>query len=617
MTPFDQKIHELIDLIYETALEPEHWPELLNGVAELADGACDEGGDASLLERRSSTSISHTLKQLPANLHEPASAADSRTMLNQVLSRHFVRALNVARRLSELEEHSRVVGSFLDRLPVALVLVNGDGEIIECNQQAKNIFEQDLPLTNRQGRLQVKDWRQGKALSAALRKIVSQRDYGDDQVAFVIKAKREADDLVVALSPLWQQHAALSPAVAIFVSQRKSQHISLPASVTNLYGFTDKETKVAELLIHGYNVAEIADMNNVSEHTVRSQIKSLLGKTDSRRQTELVSLLLTGPGSMMGMGASVEAADNSRMHQRAPSDCRRVELQDGRILAYQEYGDPDGAPLLFFHSALGSRLELAFNGHEKAVQRGFRIIAPDRPGFGESCARDDHSFCHWADDVKQLADHLELDKFCIAGYAIGGLFALACAQAMPDRVSQLSLIGSGVTLQSKADFEHTTPLYRMNLKLARDLPAVHRMLVSITRKSVLQNPERFFNLLASRLGQADADTFANPVFRKQYYAAITECARQGPDAHAHEVQMLMQPWGFDPRDTKTPCHLWHGKQDVHVPFITGQRLAQQLPFVSEHYLDDEGHFLFYHHWGSILDAVTSEGGCCGLERESD
>jgi hypothetical protein len=36
-----------------------------------------------------------------------------------------------------------------------------------------------------------------------------------------------------------------------------------------------------------------------------------------------------------------------------------VSLPDGRELAYEEYGDPDGDPVLSFHGGLSSRLDAA------------------------------------------------------------------------------------------------------------------------------------------------------------------------------------------------------------------------------------------------------------------
>ena len=60
-----------------------------------------------------------------------------------------------------------------------------------------------------------------------------------------------------------------------------------------------------------------------------------------------------------------------------------LRLASSRILAWSEFGCPDGLPVLFFHSNGSSRLEASLF-HEQAKQSGLRLIAVDRPGIGKS-----------------------------------------------------------------------------------------------------------------------------------------------------------------------------------------------------------------------------------------
>jgi pimeloyl-ACP methyl ester carboxylesterase len=59
-----------------------------------------------------------------------------------------------------------------------------------------------------------------------------------------------------------------------------------------------------------------------------------------------------------------------------------VELRDGRVLGYDEWGPGDGFPILGF---LGTPLSrLAHLGHEAPDAAGVRLILVDRPGYGLS-----------------------------------------------------------------------------------------------------------------------------------------------------------------------------------------------------------------------------------------
>ncbi len=61
------------------------------------------------------------------------------------------------------------------------------------------------------------------------------------------------------------------------------------------YRFTEAETEVANGLLTGYSQEEIAAFRGVKIGTVRDQVKSILGKTGTTRQGELIALLLSLP----------------------------------------------------------------------------------------------------------------------------------------------------------------------------------------------------------------------------------------------------------------------------------------------------------------------------------
>ena len=60
-----------------------------------------------------------------------------------------------------------------------------------------------------------------------------------------------------------------------------------------LYKLTPAEAEVLRLLVDGHATDELAEMRNVSLHTVRTQIKSVLAKTGTRKRPDLVRLALT------------------------------------------------------------------------------------------------------------------------------------------------------------------------------------------------------------------------------------------------------------------------------------------------------------------------------------
>ena len=89
------------------------------------------------------------------------------------------------------------------------------------------------------------------------------------------------------------------PAVAVLFSDPDQAPVAPAALLHQLYGLTAAEARLAVDLCAGDDLREIAARNGLSIATVRTHLKHLLAKTGTRRQGELVSLLLRGPLSLI------------------------------------------------------------------------------------------------------------------------------------------------------------------------------------------------------------------------------------------------------------------------------------------------------------------------------
>jgi len=65
-----------------------------------------------------------------------------------------------------------------------------------------------------------------------------------------------------------------------------------------LYDLTPAEAEILRLLAEGRSLEEVAQQRGITMNTVRSQLKQVFAKTDTRRQGELVRLVLTGVASL-------------------------------------------------------------------------------------------------------------------------------------------------------------------------------------------------------------------------------------------------------------------------------------------------------------------------------
>src|SRR4051794_22849903 len=121
-----------------------------------------------------------------------------------------------------------------------------------------------------------------------------------------------------------------------------------------------------------------------------------------------------------------------------------MRLRDGRTLAYAEYGDPIGTPVIYLHGTPASRL-LYWAANMPAA--GIRLISIDRPGYGRSDFHTNWEILDWPADVAQLVDALAIEHFAVMGISGGGPYAAACAFGLPTRVTSATLICSPAPLQ--------------------------------------------------------------------------------------------------------------------------------------------------------------------------
>lgn len=104
-------------------------------------------------------------------------------------------------------------------------------------------------------------------------------------------------------------------------------------------------------------------------------------------------------------------------------------------VGYDEAGA--GEPVLWLHGYPLDRTLWAPQLADPAP--GFRYLAPDHPGFGESARLAPATLDAWADWAIAFLDALAIDRAVIGGLSMGGYLALAIWRRHPARVRALIL----------------------------------------------------------------------------------------------------------------------------------------------------------------------------------
>jgi pimeloyl-ACP methyl ester carboxylesterase len=285
-----------------------------------------------------------------------------------------------------------------------------------------------------------------------------------------------------------------------------------------------------------------------------------------------------------------------------------IYLPDGGVVAFEEYGDANGEPVIFCHGWPSSRT-MARLTDEPARELGIRIISPDRPGISGSSLQPNRTLADWPCVLERLADHVGVDKFRMLAISGGAPYAYAAAVALPQRVRAIAVVAGAPPIAELSSAEGLLPLYRWMLALYRTRPQLLRRMFHLARPVLsVRPPVRFRPLLLKLLVLRPCD--AESLRDSAAFEAIFESQRRAWRASAEGViadaQIYAQPWGFSIEEVRVPVRLWHGKQDRAFSTRLIEEIAKRLPNCKASFVENAGHYsLPIRHMRAILEDLAS------------
>jgi pimeloyl-ACP methyl ester carboxylesterase len=250
----------------------------------------------------------------------------------------------------------------------------------------------------------------------------------------------------------------------------------------------------------------------------------------------------------------------------------------GQVLNYLDAGS--GPAILFVHGLLGS------NRHwvrliDQLTSAGHRVVAPDLFGHGGSAKpMGDYSLGAHAATLRDLLDHLRLDRVTLVGHSLGGGIAMQFWYLFPERVQRLVLVSSG---------------------------GLGRQVSPLLRAAVLPGSEWVLPVIASRWLTAKVDVAGRALSRigwrprpqldeawrgfaslgdadsRRAFLATTRCVMDigGQTVSAHD---------FLPTTTPVPTMLVWGTRDRIIPVDHGVATAKLIEGSRLELFENAGHF---------------------------
>lgn len=284
------------------------------------------------------------------------------------------------------------------------------------------------------------------------------------------------------------------------------------------------------------------------------------------------------------------------------NDTSIMDLPDGRELAWLELGDPGGKPVIGFHGTPGSRYQLVLD--EAPVRSaGVRLISVDRPGYGHSTFQPNRRLVDWPDDVARLADHLDIDQFCVIGLSGGGPHSLACAALLPERVSVAGVISGIGSLSAPGDEEGMMPINVLLSRVARRWSKPLDVLFGGVVFAQRRWPERLLESMRKQVAAPDAEILGRPEVRDWFIRDVRRPAATAGRASAQDFALFSRDWGFRLQDIKVPVHFWQGDTDRNVPPEHARRMAAEVPGAVLHEVPGGGHLMVIDQIEQILTTL--------------
>jgi DNA-binding CsgD family transcriptional regulator/PAS domain-containing protein len=212
-----------------------------------------------------------------------------------LLMPHLQNALRIRHALGFAENRAHSAEAMLNASSTASILLDGAARVIHMNDAAQQMVAASDGLFVRVDVIAPTESSRRAEFSALVHACTS-GELGQAGGALSLGRSMQRRPIQVLVTPVrvMDKHRASVRVLILATDPERTVHFP-DAILRQTYGLTPAETEIANALLTGFSLEEIAQLRKVSIGTVRSQMKGLMGKTDTQRQGDLIRLLSTLP----------------------------------------------------------------------------------------------------------------------------------------------------------------------------------------------------------------------------------------------------------------------------------------------------------------------------------
>ena len=288
-----------------------------------------------------------------------------------------------------------------------------------------------------------------------------------------------------------------------------------------------------------------------------------------------------------------------------------VELGNGEKYAYIEKGEGDKVVLLIHGNNASS---IHYEPLYREFPEGYRVIAPDLRGFGDSSYNKPFDTIHQiADDVVLFMKKLGITSANVVGWSFGGCVAQSLAARYPALVEKLVLLSSGsvkgypIFKKDAMGQNKVGEIYSSKEELALD-PITVLPLLAIESKKDTKNMEIIWNYtIYTSKSQKRPDEDASEIFLLE--SCKERCLVDADWAlmnyNITDTTSFYAPGENIAKDITCPVLAVNGEEDIVVPEIMISENRQAIPSLKQVYYADCGHSVMVDQPAKFLEDLLS------------
>ncbi|MEM9396040.1 MAG: alpha/beta fold hydrolase [Pseudomonadota bacterium] len=470
--------------------------------------------------------------------------------------------------------------------PAPALLLDGDDSVVAVNSVAKSFFGQE--------NLEIDDVL--RAVSAPVPAFAE-----TERAVFRIADTSCRRSFLAIEAPLSDDVSSAFPAAnRMLLLSQIDWNESFEGELKRLLSLSKAELRVARGLLEGLTAQEMANELGRSLATIRTHIKILLQKSGARRQSELIQLLTI---LRQTSDLSREGATESEVKDEFG---RSLITSDAGSLQIVRYGC--GRPLLYFTTS--SRPEETASVRRAFENVGFEVIAPVRPGYGDTprsaIDANEEMLEGW---LQALIDECS-EPPLLVGHREGGIVAMQAASrllAAGQELAGVALISTGAPVQKQSVWRQSPPSIRRSFVAANHAPAAlalgYQTAARLFRRGEREQEKivRYFYLDSP----VDLDKLSVPEF-----FAVTrdniEYSFKDPPQVVRDIALWSSEWDQELAKVSASLNVLfvHGTEHTFFSYASVLECARRYPKVHACPVQQAGQLALYESYDTVASALA-------------